>query len=276
MRASPWIAVAFSSWAIASCAHAHRASERARADLASGAMVSVPGGRFRLAHGSGPFEQIPTFVSVGAFLLDVTEVTVGAYHDCVRAGRCEPALATVKWGFVLGGGDRASWSRFCNQDRPDRADHPVNCVDWGQAAAYCAWAGKRLPSEEEWEWAARNGRAATPTPWGDAPPAGQPCWDGPGNDAGAGKRPGTCVAGSHPADASTLGVRDLGGGVSEWTTSETLVGQDSRGRGGSWAMVFRGGSWWDEDPEKVTSFARSSDLPSRRDPRLGFRCASDP
>lgn len=236
----------------------------------------VIGGRFLLSHGSGPFDQIPTYVSVDDFLLDVTEVTTGAYEECVRAGRCAPASATVSWDGI-GEAERASWSRFCNVGRPDRTDHPVNCVDWGQAASYCAWAGKRLPSEEEWEWAARNGRADTPFPWGGAPAADQPCWNGAGNDAGRGKRGGTCAAGSHPGDASAAGVRDLAGGVAEWTTSETVVGADSRGRGGITVKVIRGGSWADEDPARISSAARSAaDLRPRRDARLGFRCAADP
>lgn len=269
-----WLVVAFSSCAIEACAHP-RASDRARSDLASGAMVSLPGGRFRLHHGSGPAGDVATYVSVGTFLLDVTEVTVAAYGECVGAGRCKAASATVSSDFIRQA-DRASWSRFCNQDRADRADHPVNCVDWHQAATYCAWAGKRLPSQTEWEWAARNGRDGTPYPWGNAPPAGQPCWDGEGSDAGRGKRDGTCAAGSHPADVSAAGVRDLGGGVSEWTTSETVAGADSRGRGGTTVKVIRGGGWRDQDPAQVSSASRSADLPARRDARLGFRCASDP
>jgi formylglycine-generating enzyme required for sulfatase activity len=264
-----WLVLAISSCAIEACAYSPRASERARADLASGAMVSLPGGRFRLHTGSGPFDQIPTYVSVGPFLLDVTEVSVSAYGECVRAGRCKAAWATVSWDFIRDA-ERASWSRFCNQDRADRADHPVNCVDWNQATSYCAWAGKRLPSEEEWEWAARNGGEETPYPWGSAPPAGQPCW------SGEAKRDGTCAAGSHPADASAAGVKDLGGDVSEWTTSETVVGADSRGRGGTSVKVIRGGGWPDQDPAKVSSASRFADLPPRRDAWLGFRCASNP
>jgi formylglycine-generating enzyme required for sulfatase activity len=270
-----WLTLAICACAVEACAH-HPApsSERARADLARGAMISLPGGRFVRQHGSGPFSQDPTHVSVGPFLLDAAEVTVAAYSECVRAGGCKPAWPTVSWQSI-GAADRARWSPFCNQDRGDRADHPVNCVDWHQATSYCAWAGKRLPSEEEWEWAARNGAAGTQYPWGSAPPASQPCWNGPGSDA-EGKRDGTCPAASHPADATAAGVKDLGGDVSEWTTSETVMGADSRGRGGTTVKVARGGGWPDQDPSLVSIAARLPDLPSRRDARLGFRCASAP
>ena len=149
----------------------------ARADLAAGAMVSLPGGTFRRHAGSGPFGDTPTYVGVSPFLLDATEVTVAAYRECVRAGRCRPAWDTVTWEWSRAAG-HASWSRLFNRDRADRADHPANCVTLDQASAYCAWAGKRLPTEEEWEWAARNAWVSRPTPAGPsgprraAPPAG--------------------------------------------------------------------------------------------------------
>jgi formylglycine-generating enzyme len=275
MRTTLRLALSLTCCTLAACAHAPPAGERARAEVASGAMVQVAGGRFRLQHGSGPTGEIPTYVSVSPFLLDATEVTVAAYAECVRAERCEAAAAKVAGGSLIQR-DRARWSAACNQDRADRADHPVNCVDWQQATAYCAWLGKRLPTEEEWEWAARNGGEETPYPWGDAPPGAQPCWNGEGNDAGRGKRAVTCAVGSHPADATTAGVKDLAGSVAEWTASETVVGAESSGRGGTPAKVFRGGDWAADDPGQVAGFARTSDLPGRRDSRLGFRCASNP
>lgn len=269
------LALALASPAFLACAHPPPASERARADVATGAAVLLPGGTFRLHAGTGPYGDVPAYVSVKPFALDATEVTVAAYGECVRAGRCTAAAATVSWQPIRKG-DRARWAPFCNQDRADRADHPVNCVDWRQAGAYCAWLGKRLPTEEEWEWAARNGRDDTAYPWGDTPPAGRPCWGGAGSEEGPGPEGGTCVVGSRPEDASVAGVKDLGGGVSEWTSSQAVVGTDSEGRNGTAVKVIRGGSWAERDPRQVTSASRAADLPGRRDPRIGFRCASDP
>ena len=72
-------------------------------------------------------------------------------------------------------------------------------------------------------------------------------------------------------------MKDLGGGVAEWTSAEVVVGVvDGRGRGGTTLKVFRGGSWADTDPRRIASSSRAADLASRRDARLGFRCASDP
>ncbi len=126
---------------------------------AAGGIVRLPGGTFRAGELTGPLKDTATYHRVRPLLLDVTEVTVAAYGECVKAGKCKPAAATVEWEGIRQP-DRTTWSAYCNRDRADRADHPVNCVDWNQATAYCAWAGKRLPTEEEWEWAARSGSKA--------------------------------------------------------------------------------------------------------------------
>jgi formylglycine-generating enzyme required for sulfatase activity len=274
VRAARALAAGLAALLLATCA-ARQASERARADVGWGLMVRLPEGFFLLGESTGPLRDTPTWERVGPFLLDVTEVTVAAYSECVKAGKCTPAATTVEWE-VITASQRAAWSAYCNGDRADRADHPVNCVDWRQAVAYCAWVGKRLPSEAEWEWAARNGREETRYPWGNDPPAGQLCWDGEGNDVGLGRRAGTCRAGSHPAGASRLGIQDLAGGVWEWTSSQTVAGADSRRRGGTPVKVARGGGWEETQPWNVAATVRPADLPSRRDAQLGFRCASDP
>jgi formylglycine-generating enzyme len=260
--------------AVGSCAAAHHAGQRPLADLAAGRMVQLSGGTLLLGERTGAAHDVVAYERVGTFLLDATEVTGASYDECVRAGRCTPAGKTATNEHLFGSEDQA-WSAFCNRDRPERADHPVNCIDWEQATAYCQWVGKRLPSEPEWEWAARNGSAGTSFPWGNEGPGDQPCWSGGGDDVGRAGRTSTCAAGSHPGDATRSGVKDLAGNVWEWTSSRSVIGADSRGRGGSPARVARGGSWSEDDPRNLLASRRIENVPSRRDPRLGFRCASD-
>jgi formylglycine-generating enzyme required for sulfatase activity len=240
---------------------------------ATTAMVAIPGGSFKAGEAVGHLSDTAAYHRVAPFLLDATEVTVAAYAACVEARRCKPAAATIKWEGVKPA-DAATWSAFCNRDRADRADHPVNCVDWSQARDYCAWAGKRLPRAEEWEWAARNGEAGTPYPWGDEPPADRPCWSGAEGEKGA-RRDGTCPAGSHPAGDTRSGVKDLAGNVWEWTGTGDVIMPDSRGRGGTPARIAHGGGWADRDPKDLAAQRRAKNLPGDRGADLGFRCAKD-
>jgi formylglycine-generating enzyme required for sulfatase activity len=232
-------------------------------------MVALPGGSFQAAERVGPNADVAIYW-VKPFALDATEVTAADYARCVQAKRCTSAWTTVRWSGVSAD-VLARWNPYCNGERQDRADHPVNCVDWSQAQAYCAWAGKRLPLEEEWEWAARGAAAGNPYPWGDAKPAAQSCWSGPGNDSG-GKRQGTCPVASHPAGDTPQGIADLSGNVWEWTASDAVAGMDSRGRGVS-AKVARGGGWADSDPKDVVVGRRAKNLAEDRGADLGFRCA---
>ena len=179
-------------------------------------------------------------VQVAAFTIDRTEVTVAAYEACVSAGACSATDS----------------GEFCNAGRPDRATHPVNCVDWHQASAYCAWAGKRLPTEQEWEYAAR-GDDARGFPWGNEEVGARACWNRWSS------RLGTCPVGSHPRGASPFGVLDMAGNVGEWTASEHEAG----------ARVDRGGSWHDALPVALRSVTRHGSAPTDRDGDLGLRCA---
>src|SRR5690606_12514952 len=121
-----------------------------------------------------------------------TEVTLAQYHKCVKAGSCK----------------RAKADRFtCNQSRAkSHAEHRVNCVDHRQATAYCEWAGARLPSEVEWEYAARGGDKYYKYSWGNSHPDGNCCW----------KQNGTCPVKSYAPGA--FGLYDMTGNVWEWTS----------------------------------------------------------
>jgi len=206
-------------------------------------MVGLSEGRFDLG-------ETRVSAEIRPFCLDVTEVTAGAYAECVKVSQCSTE------GLKCTGGTLGA---------PDKIDHPVNCVDWTQADAYCKWAGKRLPTEEEWEWAARGADAGSKYPWGNVEPGSQLCWDGAGSDLGKGNRHGTCSVGRYPQGDSPQGVKDLAGNVWEWTSSC----YDSTCK----RRVSRGGNWYTDDPQDVSAAERSGFVPTRRSFSLGFRCA---
>jgi len=142
-----------------------------------------------------PDESPAHAVTLGAFALDRTEVTEAAYAACVAAGACTSPAATDRMG------------RPCPYDPPARAAYPVVCVTWAQAAACCAWAGKRLPSEAEWEKAARG-------PGERIYPRGQTADCAHANYLGCGAA--LAPVGSYPSGASPYGAVDLSGNVTEW------------------------------------------------------------
>ena len=125
-------------------------------------MAAIPGGTYTMGdRGDGTPRARAT---VAPYCMDRTEVTVTAYAACVTAGAC---TAPDAYNPALKDSLHPS---HCTWNRSDRTTHPVNCVDWNQATTYCGWAGKRLPTDEEWEWAARNGPAGTVYPWGATRP----------------------------------------------------------------------------------------------------------
>jgi formylglycine-generating enzyme required for sulfatase activity len=166
--------------------------------------VALPGGEVRLGRDDGPSNEAPAHpVTVAPFAIARTEVTVRQYRACVRAGACTPPD-------TAGPGD----PRRCNWDVAGRDDHPVNCLDWQQARAFARWAGGRLPSEAEWEYAAR-GAAGRAYPWGDDPPTCERAVMDDGH-TGCGEDQTQPVC-SRPAGATPEGLCDLAGNVWEWT-----------------------------------------------------------
>jgi formylglycine-generating enzyme required for sulfatase activity len=186
-------------------------------------------------------------VTVRGFELDTTEVTVERYTKCYHAGPCTAP----------------DTGPSCNWGHADRKQHPINCVDAEQARAFCAWDKKRLPTEEELEYAA-VGTDDRMYPWGnDEPTDERLCW---------GRRDGTCPVGTHPKGASFFGVHDLAGNVSEWTLS-AYCDSYARRRNCTTGRVFRGASFIELRPEAVRSAFRDEKDPKQRTPYVGFRCA---
>jgi formylglycine-generating enzyme required for sulfatase activity len=134
-------------------------------------MVRITAGSFSMGtdgpDDSQPDEKPVHRVTLPAFQLDRTEVTVGAYAACVAAAACIP-FTTVQ-DSVYSEGQNKWASQFCNWGKARREQHPINCVPWDEAKKFCVWANKRLPTEEEWEYAARGSEGRT-YPWGEAFP----------------------------------------------------------------------------------------------------------
>lgn len=227
-------------------------------------MVLVPAGDFpygcsrrtdpQCDGGESPVQ----WVTLEAFRIDVTEVTVAAYRACVRARRCSEPGSTGA----------------CNWDT-GRDDHPVNCVDWFQARAYCEWKGKRLPTEQEWEKAARGSEGRI-YPWGrDEPGATRANLRG-APDGWAQTSP----VGTFSTGLSPYGAADMSGNVWEWCDADTAatrlaVGADGPKRamrGPARTEALRGGSWFDL-PRFARAAGRSRGEVGKRSEGVGFRCA---
>ena len=230
---------------------ASRLDQRDVARVRSAKMITIPGDTFTIGNPMGPADERPLQVSVAAFEIDVSEVPTFAYLTCIEAGACKPTA-------TLPG---------CNASDPLKRDHPINCVRYVDAKAYCEWVDKRLPSETEWELAAR-GKKGRRYPWGSAPPATQLCW----NRAPSDTSPlGTCALGGFPAGNTPEGLEDMAGNVWEWTTSRYCPYAypnctDER-------RVARGGSWASGSPDLVAPTVRNEAFETDHAPSMGFRCA---
>jgi len=202
-------------------------------------------------------------VELSAYTIDQFEVNNAQYTGCVSAGKCtEPK--------ILGNTDRPDY--YLN---PDYADHPVVAVDWRQADNYCRWVGGRLPTEAEWEKAAR-GEDLRPYPWGFEP-AG--CSKANFNSGTEGRcSDGTTKVGSFPEGASPYGVMDLAGNVWEWTNDwydwtyyQTSPKIDPKGPETGYHKIVKGGAW-DYSGNVMTISYNSDHAPQEFKSSFGFRC----
>lgn len=219
-------------------------------------MVLIPAGEFIMGSDLGdPDEKPIRSVYLDAYSIDVLEVTLGAYNECILANVCESSVDLRKYDF----------------SDPAVALYPVVNVDWFNAKAYCEWRGKRLPTEAEWEKAAR-GPSGLNLPWGSAD---LDCTRANYDACGSNFKP----VGSTLNGASPYGIYDLVGNVWEWVAdyygdyqaSETI---NPTGPTTGDLRVIRGGSFAYD-----ASFARPSIrygfIPTDLEADVGFRCAMD-
>ena len=241
--------------------------------------VYIPAGIFRMGGMDvrrAPNEIPDHDVQLDAYWMDQLEVTNAMFALCMSRGGCTPPQSFK------------SQRRADYFNNPEFKDYPVVYVTWGQAKAYCEWAGRRLPTEAEWERAARGDDFRT-FPWGEDKADGTLAnFNFIVND--------TSRVGSYAAGASPFGVLDMAGNVAEWvndyysfnySVSDSVVNPTGPETSGSFNRVVRGGSLGDAEinirVSKRSSVAGPNPNAERGSsaalgdfsPRIGFRCAAD-
>jgi sulfatase modifying factor 1 len=222
-------------------------------------MVLVPAGEFTMGSEQGDADEQPVHrVFLDSFYVDAFEVTNGRFAKFVAAIQNEPP-----WGFA-------------DQETPVlHAEQPVRWVNWLEATGYCLWVGKRLPTEAEWEKAAR-GTDGRIYPWGNEPPTSAQAVFGLNEGAET-----VSPIGNRELGRSPYGVHDLAGNLYEWvadwydeavyTTNPTIT---PRGPAEGTAKVQRGGSYLN-NPYRLRAAFRTKDDPTEHASNVGFRCAHD-
>jgi len=278
-------------------------AEAPRSAAAAERMIALPGGRYPMGHGQArPSARPAHTVTLAPFAIDRTEVTNAAYAEFLNALALE-----VRRDFRYTTAERAdfgpdTWPHLLEEGRNpalypliglDDAqvrievhggrfvaaegyeDHPVAETTWRGARDYCRWRGARLPSEAEWEAAAR-GKAGRPYPWGAAPPSEARVYAGHASG-------NTAPVATHPEGATPEGVHDLAGSLAEWTASLYRAypydPEDGRER---WTVpgerTTRGGDYvFDTGADQLTGYFRDgfSRAPQDGHRHIGFRCAAD-
>ncbi len=220
-------------------------------------MLYVPGGTFQMGSTEGGAHEQPVHsVTLDGFWIDQTEVTNAQYARCVAAGVCSPL-------FQL-----SSWTRDSYYGNGQYDEYPVIGATWDDATTYCQWAGGRLPTEAEWEYAAR-GPDGHVYPWGNDPP----------NDtlANYARNVGdTTKVGSYPDGQSWVGAMDMAGNVWEWVNDwydsySSGPQVNPTGPASGQVRVLRGGSWGLSE-EYARAAGRHINRPDAHSAVFGFRC----
>ncbi len=265
-------------------------------------MVLVPAGKFFMGSDDKadfPFERPAHQVTLAPFCIDKFEVTVARYKACSDKGECKRAATVNDWEGIKDL-DHKAFDPLCNARDPDaNAKHPINCVDWDMADAFCKAAAPhgRLPREAEWEYATR-GSDGRKFPWGDDPPDAKHMNACDKDCVAWGKKnhqdetamyeasdgyANTAPVGSFPAGDSPFGLSDVVGNVWEWTADwyapysaaaqSNPKGPDAEADGAG--RVIRGGAWNGAYVAWVRPTFRYHDAPTKRSYGIGFRCAAD-
>lgn len=253
-------------------------------------MVAIPAGNFQMGCVPNDYYDCPTHelplhtVYLDSYYIDIYEVTNSQYAQCVAAGACEPPVSHI-W-------DQQLIYNDSHYDDPQFTNYPVTLVSWFDANNYCTWAGKSLPSEAQWEKAARGSSDTRIFPWGNTPPD---CsflnfYD----EGGAGycgtnlNGVSTAAVGSHPQGASPYGLMDMAGNVSEWVL-DGPVGYGYYGyEPDAWPAnpiagngvddvdkVTRGGNWNASAYLSSVSYRHVVGIGGKHN-IAGFRCVSNP
>jgi len=241
--------------------HTQSTEKTAAAQHENWSMALVPAGEFTMGSATGDADEQPVHkVYVNAFFMDFHQLSVAQYARFLEDTHHD---APPEWSLM---------------NRPQNQSRPVANVDWAEADAYCKWAGKRLPTEAEWEKAARGTDGRT-YPWGNQPPTGL--------HANSGKEVWSNHAvltpvGMFEMGKSPYGIYDMAGNVWEWVSDwydpdyyKTSPPQNPTGPQTGDSKVIRGGSWG-SGPEAMRAADREIHLPSFRGLGTGFRCAKTP
>lgn len=239
-------------------AHARRDAPATVPDDIEAEMVRIPAGVFPMGDRNGEPEEYPERqIALNDFSMDRFEVTNEAYQACTRAKACDPAP-------------------YLEDEALGKPNHPVVGVTWDDAVRFCKWVGKRLPSEAEWEYAAK-GTDHRKWPWEGAFDPKKANTNLPGDFHGR-----TAPVDAYEAGTSPFGLSQMAGNAAEWTSDyfdptfyrKTKESNDPAGPKSGRERVVRGGSYRDS-AHTVRVAARRPKIPTEVDNTIGFRCAKD-
>lgn len=257
-------------------------------------MILIPAGEFQMGGlpedvAGQPDAELLTYhaerpqhkVGISAFYIDKFEVTTAQYRAFLEANEGSPG----KWDHTDQPTDKGHEPRYVTENLMG-ADQPAVGISWYDANAYCRWAGKRMLTEAEWEYAARGSKGARRYPWGDEAPNADGIWWAnyrPESGAEADGFRSSSPVGSYPDGVSPFGVVDMSGNAEEWVQDWYSINYYARSQGvndppgplNGDRKVIKGGSY-EAAAYQIRIAMRLYGRPYDKGPRLGIRCAMNP